>query len=97
MNERLGNCVSMPMMMVLLGRRFRLKMTLSILPRHTFVKFIDELGRMWNLEATSGGGYTRDSHYREQFQFAEMAFQSGIYMSALTDEEVIALIAQFYP
>jgi regulator of sirC expression with transglutaminase-like and TPR domain len=97
LSERLGNCVTMPNMMLLLGQKFGLKMTLSILPRHTFVKFTDELNRTWNIEATSGGGYTRDSYYREKFQFSERAVESGAYMSALTDEETIALIAQFIP
>jgi regulator of sirC expression with transglutaminase-like and TPR domain len=97
LNERLGNCVTMPTIMMLLGQKFGLKMTLSILPRHTFVKFTDELNRTWNIEATSGGGYTRDTYYREKFQFSEKAVESGAYMSALTDEETIALIAQFIP
>lgn len=97
LSERLGNCVTMPSLMMLLGKKFGLKMTLSILPRHTFIKFTDELNRTWNLETTSGGGYTRDSHYREQFQFSEKAVESGAYMSALTDEQTIALMAQFIP
>ena len=97
LNERLGNCVTMPTLMMLLGQKFGLKMTLSILPRHTFVKFTDELNRTWNIEATSGGGYTRDTYYREKFQFSEKAVESGAYMSALTKEETIALMAQFIP
>ncbi len=97
LNERLGNCVTMPGLMLLYGKKFGLKMTLSLLPRHTFIKFTDELNRTWNIEATSGGGYTRDSHYREKFQFSEKAVESGAYMSALTDEQMIALMAQFIP
>jgi regulator of sirC expression with transglutaminase-like and TPR domain len=97
LSERLGNCVTMPGLMMLVGRRYGLNMTLSVLPRHTFIKFTDEQNRIWNLEATSGGGYTRDSHYREQFQFLEKAVEAGAYMSTLTDEETIALMAQFIP
>lgn len=97
LTERLGNCVTMPSLMLLLGKKFGLKITLSILPRHTFNKFTDELNRTWNLEATSGGGYMRESHYREQFQFSEKAVETGAYLSALTDEQTIALMAQFIP
>jgi len=97
LNERLGNCVTMPSLMMLLGKKIGLKLTLSILPKHTFIKFTDEQNRTWNIEATSGGGYTRDSHYREQFQFSEKAVESGAYMSALTDEQTTALMAQFIP
>jgi regulator of sirC expression with transglutaminase-like and TPR domain len=94
---RLGNRVTMPTLMMLLGKRVDLNMTLLLLPRHAFVKFRDEQNRIWNLEATSGGGYTRDSHYREQFKFSQKAVDSGVYKRALTDEKAIALLAQFIP
>jgi regulator of sirC expression with transglutaminase-like and TPR domain len=97
LNEKLGNCSTMASTMFLIGRKMGLKMTLSILPRHVFIKFTDEQNRTWNIEATSGGGYTRDNYYREQFQFSEKAVESGAYMSTLTDEQALALMAQFIP
>jgi regulator of sirC expression with transglutaminase-like and TPR domain len=60
LRTRRGNCISMPILFAILGQRMGLKTTLAVAPFHMFVKFTDEAGKEWNLEPTSGGGYTRD-------------------------------------
>jgi regulator of sirC expression with transglutaminase-like and TPR domain len=91
---RKGNCVTMPILFAILGKRIGLNMTLAVAPRHMFVKFTDEEGREWNIETTSGGGYTRDSHIREQSPMSDASIQKGLYLKALTNEEAIATMAE---
>jgi regulator of sirC expression with transglutaminase-like and TPR domain len=92
---RLGNCVTMPMLVMILGRRIGLNMTLAVAPFHVFVKFTDEHGRQWNLEATSGAGYTRDEWYSQNLPMTDLAVAKGTYLRALSDDEAMALIVSF--
>lgn len=92
-SSRLGNCVTMPQLVMILGQRIGLDMTLSLAPLHSFVKFTDDVGRQWNLEATSGAGFTRDLWYRKNLAMTDKAVSSGIYLRALSREEVIAAMA----
>ncbi len=85
----------MPMLVIILGRRMGLKMTLAMAPSHVFVKFTDAQGREWNLEATSGAGYTRDEWYRQNLPMSDDAVAKGTYLRALTDEEAAALIVSY--
>ena len=81
----------MPTLMMVLGNRMGLKMTLAHAPWHNLVKFTDSEGREWNLEATSGGGFTRESHYRKLMpDINDEAVKNGIYLRGLPREELIA-------
>jgi len=91
--DRHGNCVSMPLLFMVLGQHIGLKMTLAQAPLHVFVKFTDDQGREWNLETTSGAGFTRDMHYRKLLPMSDAAVASGIYLHALSREEVIGVMA----
>lgn len=90
---RLGNCVTMPLLATILGRRIGLKMTLAAAPLHVFVKYTDDSGTVWNLEATSGLGFTRDIWYRKELPMTDSAIGSGIYLRPLSEEENVALMA----
>lgn len=92
-SSRLGNCVTMPQLVMILGQRIGLDMTLSLAPLHSFVKFTDDTGRQWNLEATSGAGFTRDLWYRKNLPMTDKAVSSGIYLRALSREETVAAMA----
>lgn len=93
LTDRRGNCVTMPVLFAILGERMGLKMTLAEAPLHVFVKFTDDEGNVWNLETTSGAGFTRDSHYRRQVPMSDRAIESGIYMRPLSREEANAAMA----
>lgn len=93
LETRRGNCVTMPMLVMILGHRIGLDMTLATAPHHVFVKFTDDQGTVWNLEATSGAGYTRDLWYRQSLPMTDQAVAKGTYMRALPDEQVKALMA----
>ena len=89
--DRKGNCVSMPTLMMVLGNRMGLRMTLALAPYHNLVKFTGSDGREWNLEATSGGGFTRESHYRKLMpDITDAAVKNGIYLKGLSRDELIA-------
>jgi regulator of sirC expression with transglutaminase-like and TPR domain len=91
---RKGNCITMPILFAILGKRIGLNMTLAVAPRHMFVKFTDDEGKEWNIETTSGGGYTRESHIREQSPMTDASIQKGLYLKVLTNEEAIATMAE---
>lgn len=91
---RKGNCVSMPMLFLAVGERLGLDLTLSTAPLHVLVRFTDRAdGRTWNVEATSGGGFARDAHYRRILPMTDEAIRNGVYMKTLSRREALALIA----
>ncbi len=93
MATRRGNCITMPILFTILGHRLGLKMTLSEAPLHVFVKYTDDNGDVWNIETTSGGGYTRDSWYRQKLQMSDKAVALGTYLRPLSQEETTSLVA----
>lgn len=92
---RLGNCVTMPMLALILGRRIGLKMTLALAPHHVFIKLTDDAGRVWNIEATSGLGSTREAWIRKELPMTDKAVQEGIYLRPLSETENAALVVTF--
>lgn len=88
-----GNCVSMPLLFILLGQKLGLDVTASRAPAHIFVKYRDETGTYYNLEATSGAGFTRDMWMRQQMPMTQQALDNGIYMQPLTKKETVVLMA----
>jgi regulator of sirC expression with transglutaminase-like and TPR domain len=91
--DRRGNCITMPILFTILGQRLGLDMTLAAAPSHFLVKFTDDTGHIWNLEATSGAGRARDQHYRDLMPISDLSLSSGIYLQPLTHEETIAVMA----
>lgn len=91
---RKGNCVSMPVLFVALGEKLGLAVTLAAAPEHLFVKWMDRAtGKTWNLEATSGAGFTRDEHYRKLLPMTDEAIRNGVYLKALSRKKAIAALA----
>lgn len=91
---RQGNCISMPVLFVILGERVGLKMTLALAPQHMLVKYTDAAsGKTINLEATSGGWPSRDVWYRQNLSMSDDAIRNGLYMRPLTKREVRAVLA----
>jgi regulator of sirC expression with transglutaminase-like and TPR domain len=90
---RRGNCVSMPILMLLVGERMGLNLSLSTAPLHVIVRYTDSAGRVMNLEATSGGHPSRTVWYRQNMPMSDRAVASGLYLRTLTRREVVALMA----
>lgn len=95
LTTRRGNCVTMPILFMVLGQRLGLKMTLAEAPLHAFVKYTDDEGNTWNLETTSGAGTTRDAWYRQKLPMTDKAVENGVYLRPLSRDESVALMAGF--
>lgn len=85
----------MPLLFLFLAERLDLEVTAALAPEHVFVKFTDDDGKVWNLEATSGAGATRDIWYRQQLPMTDTAIENGLYLRALSKRETVAVIASF--
>lgn len=89
-----GNCVTMPLLFVILGQRLGLDVTISTVPYHLFVKYTEpETGITYNLEATNGATTARDMWIRQQNPMTNEAIANGLYMQKLTKREVAAEMA----
>lgn len=89
---RRGNCISMPLLFIILGQKLGIDVTAATAPNHLYVKYRDSGGELYNLEATSGAGFTRDAWLRQQFAMSNESLASGVYMRALTRKETVGAI-----
>lgn len=98
--SRKGNCVSMPFLFIALGQKLGIDVTAALAPSHVFVKYRNEAGKWFNLEATSTGGPTSDASYREQAPMTDEAIANGLYMRPLSKKETVTVmlltLAQHY-
>lgn len=91
LRTRKGNCVSMPILVVILGQRLGLAVTLSTAPEHDLVKFAD--GHSWlNVEATAGG-YKWDSSYERELGITQLAVKNEIYLRPHSPRETVGVMA----
>ena len=93
LDTRLGDCVSMPLLFLILADRMGLNVALSTVPLHVFVRHIDTAGRVTNLETTSGANPARDEWVRRIRPTSDRAIRSGLHMRTLSRREGIALMA----
>ncbi len=87
-----GNCISMPILFVLLAQKLGLDATLAQTPNHVFVKYRDETGRIYNLETTSGGNPRRDELYQRDTPMTTEALKNGLYMRPLNKKESMLVV-----
>lgn len=92
LSTRKGNCVSMPILLAILGQRLGLFMTLATAPEHVLVKFVDDDGRWLNIEATSGG-FKYDSSYERETGITPTAIKNEIYLRPLSPHETVGVMA----
>lgn len=90
---RLGQCVSMPSLYLVLAKRLGLNVALAAAPGHIFVRYTDPLGRTFNLETTSGAHPARTEWLRRNFPMNDRAVESGLYLRTLMAREGMALLA----
>lgn len=91
--SRKGNCVTMPLLLVIVGQRLGIDITASTVPKHLLVKFKNDAGAWINLEATSGANPARDIWVRQQTPMTDEALANGVYLQPLTTEQVVAVMA----
>jgi regulator of sirC expression with transglutaminase-like and TPR domain len=99
LETRLGNCVSMPVMFVILGQKLGLPVTLSTAPLHVFAKFKKDNGQWQNIEVTSYGTIS-DLHYQQQMTIPPLAMQNKLWLQTLTRKQsalvIIETLVEFY-
>lgn len=94
LDTRRGNCVSMPILQLIVAERLGLNVSLSTAPLHVFMRYTNPTnGRSIAIESTSGGHPARESEYFEQMGVTQRQVDSGIYLGVLTKRESIAVIA----
>lgn len=89
---RKGNCVSMPILFVILGQKLGIDVTLSTAPEHVFVKYRDETGKYTGAETTHDAGPKADASYIRDFEITPVSIKNGLYLQPLTQKENAAQI-----
>lgn len=93
LDTRKGNCVSMPMLVLILGQRLDLPVALATAPNHVLVKFADDSQQTWvNIEATAGG-FKFDSSYERETGISVKAIANELYLRPLAPNEGVGVMA----
>src|SRR5690554_519869 len=92
LTTRKGNCVSMPVLVMLLGQRLGLDVTLATAPMHVLVKFRGDDGQWINVETTSGG-FKQDASYQREMDITPLAMANRIYLHPLSKRESLGVMA----
>ncbi|HEX8572136.1 MAG TPA: transglutaminase family protein [Allosphingosinicella sp.] len=93
LSTRRGDCVSMPLLFLILAEKLQLRMTIAAAPNHLFLRWHRPDGVVVNLEATSGAQPARDEWIRLNRPMSDRAIASGMYMRSLTRRETAATMA----
>ena len=100
MATRKGNCVSMPSLLIILGQKLGLDVTASCAPCHIFVKYRDDAGNRFNLEATNDAGIVEDWTLRANLPMTPESLANGIYLQPASKRETVTImmepLMQFY-
>ncbi len=90
---RRGDCVSMPVLFLILADKLGLDIALSRAPNHFFLKHRLDDGRVINLEPTSGAFPQRYEWLRQVRPMSDRSIQSGMYLRHLSKREGVAAMA----
>jgi regulator of sirC expression with transglutaminase-like and TPR domain len=94
LDTRRGNCVSMPILQLIVAERLGLNVSLSTAPLHVFMRYTNPInGRSIAIESTSGGNPARETEYFEKMGVTRRQVDSRIYLGVLTKRESIAVMA----
>ena len=94
LTTRKGNCVSMPILFVVLGQKLGIDVSISTAPQHLLVKFTEsETGTTYNIETTSGANFSRDVWYQQTMHITDEALNNKVYLQKLTKRETVAVMA----
>jgi len=86
-----GNCVSMPILLVILGQKLGINMALATAPEHILAKFKNDQGQWINIEATSFGTKS-DVSYQQDMGISPKAMNNSIYLRPLDRRESIGVM-----
>lgn len=93
LSTKKGNCISMPVLFVILAGKLGLDVTLSTAPLHVFVQFNDPLtGQYLNIEATDRGQFVPETLYTANAAITPKAIKNAVYFQPLTKKQTVAVI-----
>lgn len=85
----------MPTFYMAVGQRLGYPIYPVSAPQHCFLRYVDPKFKQQNIEATEGGGYSPDDHYKKDFEVSAKALKSGAYLRTLSHREFLGyLISQ---
>ena len=87
---RLGSCITMPMLHLVLADRLGWPIQAVRSPKHFFARYMDESLKDKNIEATCGGAFISDQRYVTDVEIPEKAIKNGVYLRTLSKKEYIA-------
>ncbi|WP_136661524.1 transglutaminase family protein [Nitratireductor sp. XY-223] len=90
---REGNCITMPILMAILGGRIGLDMKLALAPRHMVIRYTNAAGETITLEATDKGLPSSLENLRKYLPITDTALENGLYLRALSPRETAAVIS----
>ena len=95
LSTRKGNCVSMPLLVIILGQKLGIPVPAATAPAHLYLKFRGDNGMWFGVEATNGGGWADDDWQKAQFPgITPKAIANGLYLQPLSVRETAAVMAE---
>lgn len=92
-DTRLGNCVVMPILFLILAERLGVSVCLSRAPHHVFLKHLRADGSVMNLEATREAKPAPNAHYQHWVGVTDRAIQTGAYLATTDRAGTVAIMA----
>lgn len=89
LNNKKGQCHSLPLLYLILAEELGVEAWLSYSPSHSYIKLKDGKGNLLNYETTNGY-YTTDVWVQSSGYIKAEALRSGIYMDTMSRKEVVA-------
>ena len=89
LDTKKGNCHSLPLLYLILADEIGAEASLSVAPKHTYIKFRDDDGKWHNVELTSGM-ITTDMHLFQAGFIRAEAIQNKVYLQPLTQSQMLS-------
>ncbi|MFZ4929764.1 hypothetical protein [Chryseobacterium sp. Mn2064] len=85
-----GQCHSMPLYYLMLAEEMNTETYLSLAPNHSYIRFVDDEGKLRNIELTNGM-FPTDNAFLESGYIKSEALQNKIYMENLSKKELLGM------
>lgn len=90
LTNKKGNCVSMPILFVILGQKVGLDIGMARAPMHYLAKYRSADGELHNFETTNIGETASLADYQKIFPMSALAIKNGLYLRYLSKRETAA-------
>ena len=84
-----GQCHSMPLLYLAIAEQLGAKANLSLAPAHSFIRFSDDDGSMYNYETTNGS-VVSDNWMLQSGYINTTAIKNKIYLDTLSQKQLLA-------